>query len=96
MQLSAELEVFTVSLFECRAECGDLGAVLGFQSRDLGGERGDDIVVGRVVDRDRIWCRSVLAPLVFDACSESSVFVEERVGDAGFASDGLMSRVRRV
>ena len=75
MQLSAELEVFTVSLFECRAECGDLGAVLGFQSRDLGGERGDDIVVGRVVDRDRIWCRSVLAPLVFDACSESSVFV---------------------
>jgi len=78
-----------VSLFECRAECGDLGAMPGFQCRDLGGERGDDIVVGCVVDRDRIWCRSVLPPLVFDACSESSVVVEERVGDAGFALDGL-------
>ena len=89
LQLSAELEVFTVSLFECRAECGDLSAVLIFQSRDLGAERCDDVVVGRVVGGDRIWCRPLLASLVFDACSQPRVVVEERVGDAGFALDGL-------
>ena len=78
-----------MSLFECRAECGDLSAVLSFQSRELGAERCDDVVVGRVVGGDRIWCRPLLASLVFDACSQPSVVVEERVGDAGFALDGL-------
>jgi len=87
--MAVELQVFAVRLFEGLTKCSDFRAVLGFQSGVFGGERGDDVVVGRVVSGGRIRCRSVLSPLVFDACSESSVVAEERVGDAGFALDGL-------
>lgn len=76
-------------LFECCAQCGGLGTVLGFQSGDLGGECGDDVVVGCGVGRDRLRRRSVLAPVVFDPRTELSILVEEGVGDAGFALDGL-------
>jgi len=78
-----------LGLFECCAECDDLGAVPPFQAGDFGGERRDDVVVGVFVGGNRAGLRSVLSPLMFDACSESSVVVEERVGDTGFALDGL-------
>ena len=78
-----------MGLFECCAECGDFSAVSRLQSGDFGGERGDDVVVTRVVGRGLLRHRSVLAAVVFDACSQPSVVVEERVGDTGFALDCL-------
>ena len=76
-ELAAKLKVFAVGLFEGLPKCSDLRAVFGFQSGVFGGERGDDVVVGVFVGGHRAGLWPVLLPLVFDACSESSVVVED-------------------
>jgi hypothetical protein len=87
--LAAQVEVFAMGLFEGLTKRGDFRAVGGFQPGYFGGECGDDVVVGVFVGGRRLGLWPVLAALVFDPRSESSVVVEERVGDAGLALDGL-------
>src|ERR1700730_3684348 len=89
VELAAEFEVLSMCLFECLSEGFDLGSVLGLHSGDLSGEGDDDVVLSVPVGGGWIRGRSSPSALMLDLGPQLLVVVEERVGYAGFALDGL-------
>lgn len=86
-ELAAQVEVLAVGLFEGVSQGSDFGAVLFLQLNDLLAECVDEGVI-------RIRCgggvdRSGGGAQPFDAGPQFGMVVEEGVGDAGLALDGL-------
>jgi hypothetical protein len=87
-ELAAELQVLAVGLLECGAQGLGFVAVLFLEVSDLAGQRVDDRVVAvAVAGRGRL--RAGLGAQPLDPGAQVSVPVEECVGHAGLALDGL-------
>jgi hypothetical protein len=82
------VEVFAVGLCEGFAQGLGLLAELFLESGDLGGEGEDEVVLAVVVELCAVGWLVLLAE-TFDAFTQGGVGVEEGVGDAGLALDGL-------
>ena len=87
-ELAAELQVLAVGLLECGAQGLGFVAVLFLEVSDLAGQRVDDRVVAvAVAGQGRL--RAGLGAQPLDPGAQVSVPVEECVGHAGLALDGL-------
>src|SRR5205814_9817218 len=87
-EFPSQFEVLAVGLCECVSQGLGFLAELFLQAGDLGGE-GEDEVVLAVLGAPRWGGWLVLTAMVFAAFARGGVCVEDGVGEAGFAFDGL-------